>query len=80
MNIYVGNFPLTTTEKELRQTFESFGQVESTEIIKDMFSGGSKFAFVEMLSMDEACSAIKGLNGKKLKGSALLVINEALMW
>ena len=79
MKIYVGNFPLATTEKELRQTFESFGKVESTEIIKDMGNGESKFAFVEMPSMDDACSAINGLNGKKLKGSALLV-NEAIKW
>ena len=79
MKIYVGNFPLTTTENELRQTFESFGQVESTEIIKDMFNGESKFAFVEMPSVDEACTAIKALNGIKLQGCALLV-NEALKW
>jgi RNA recognition motif-containing protein len=79
MKIYVGNFPFTTTEKELQKIFESFGQVESTEIIKDVFSCESKFAFVDMPSMDEACSAIKGLNGKKLKGSDLLV-NEALEW
>jgi len=79
MKIYVGNFPLTTTEKELRQTFESFGQVESTEIIKEKGNGQSKFAFVEMPSEDEGCSAIKGLNGKKLQGTALLV-NEALKW
>ena len=35
MKIYVGNFPLATTEKELQQTFESFGKVESTEIIRE---------------------------------------------
>lgn len=79
MKIFVGNFPRTITEKELQQTFESFGQVESTEIIKDQISGQSKFAFVEMPYLNEACSAIEGLNGKHLKGRALLV-NEALKW
>jgi len=79
MKIYVGNFPLATTEKELRQTFESFGKVESTEIIKEKGNGQSKFAFVIMPSMGEACSAIKGLNGKQIKGAALLV-NEAIKW
>ena len=79
MKIYVGNFPLTTTEKELRLTFESFGRVKSTEIIKEKGNGQSRFAFVEMPSVNEACSAIKGLNGKRLQGTALLV-NEALKW
>ena len=79
MKIYVGNFPFTTTEKELQKTFEAFGQVESAEIIKDVYSGQSKFAFVDMPSADEAYSAIKELNGKKFNGSSLLV-NEALKW
>jgi RNA recognition motif-containing protein len=79
MKIYVGNLPLTTTEKELCRTFESFGQVESTKIIKETGSGQSRFAFVEMPSVNEASSAIKGLNGKSLHGTILLV-NEALKW
>ena len=79
MKIFVSDFPRTITEKELQQTFESFGQVESTEIIRDRLSGQSKFAFVEMPSPDEAWSAIEGLNGKNLRGGALLV-NEALKW
>jgi RNA recognition motif-containing protein len=79
MKIFVNNFPLDTTEKELQKAFESFGQVESTKIIKDQFTGRSKFAFVEMTVKDEACSAIKKLNGKNLNGGALLV-NEALRW
>ena len=80
MKIYVSNFPCTTTEKELRKTFESFGQVESTAIIKDDFFGRSRgFGFVEMPSLDEACSAIDSLNGKGLHGRKLYV-NHALKW
>lgn len=79
MKIYVGNFPFTTTEKELLKTFEAFGKVESAEIVKDVLSGHSKFAYVDMPYADEACSAIKELNGKKFNGSSLLV-NEALKW
>ena len=79
MKIYVGNFPLTTTEEELRLAFEAFGHVASTEIIKEKGNGQSKFAFVEMPSADEAHSAIKGLNGKWLGGAALLV-NQAMTW
>ncbi len=77
MNIYVGNLSYEVTEDDLRLAFESFGQVESANIIKDKYSGQSKgFGFVEMPSSEEARSAINGLNGKELKGRTLNV-NEA---
>ena len=80
MKIYVGNFSSSITEKELRKTFEPFGQVESTAIIKDDLSGRSRgFGYVEMPSLDEASLAIDCLNLKGLRGSTLYV-NEALEW
>jgi RNA recognition motif-containing protein len=77
MNIYVGNLSHETTEDDLRQAFEAFGQVESATVIKDKFSGESRgFGFVEMPSKTEAQKAIDEMNGKDLKGRALNV-NEA---
>jgi RNA recognition motif-containing protein len=77
MNIYVGNMSHETTEEDLQQAFEAFGQVESVKIIKDRYSGESRgFGFVEMPAKAEANSAIEGLNGKELKGQRLTV-NEA---
>ena len=77
MNIYVGNLSREVTEDDLRQAFEAFGQVKSATVIKDLFSGESKgFGFVEMPAKAEAQSAMNGLNGKELKGRAL-VVNEA---
>jgi len=77
MNIYVGNLSHETTEDDLRQAFEAFGQVESATVIKDKFSGESRgFGFVEMPSKTEAQTAIEEMNGKDLKGRALNV-NEA---
>lgn len=77
MNIYVGNLSYEANEDDLRQAFESFGQVTSATIIKDKYSNESKgFGFVEMSSKAEAQSAIEGLNGKDLKGKTLNV-NEA---
>ena len=77
MNIYVGNLSREFTEEELRSAFESFGKVETANIIKDKYSGDSKgFGFVEMLSKEEAQSAINDLNGKELQGNTLNV-NEA---
>jgi RNA recognition motif-containing protein len=77
MNIYVGNLSRDVTEDDLRQAFESFGQVDTVNIIKDRFSGEPRgFGFVEMPTKAEAETAISEMNGKDLKGRALNV-NEA---
>lgn len=77
MNIYVGNLSFKTTEEELKQVFEAFGEVSSAKIIMDNYTGRSRgFGFVEMPNQSEAQNAISGLNGKDLGGSALRV-NEA---
>jgi cold-inducible RNA-binding protein len=77
MNIYVGNLAYEANEDDLRQAFESFGQVISATIIKDKYGSQSKgFGFVEMPSKTEAQSAIDRLNGTDLKGKTLNV-NEA---
>lgn len=74
MNIYVGNLSYGVTEKELKQAFDAFGQVESVKIIKDNYSGRSKgFGFVEMPDSTEGQSAIENLDGKDLKGRTLKV-------
>ena len=77
MNIYVGNLSPETTEDDLRQAFEVFGQVDTATVIKDKFSGESRgFGFVEIPSKNEAQNAINEMNGKDLKGRAINV-NEA---
>jgi len=77
MNIYVGNMSFDTTEEQLRQTFEAFGEVSTIKIITDRDSGQPKgFAFVEMSAKNEADAAISGLNGQDLNGRSLNV-NEA---
>jgi RNA recognition motif-containing protein len=77
MNIYVGNLPRETTEDDLRQAFEAFGQVESASVIKDKFTGESRgFGFVEMPSKAEAETAIADMNGKDFMGRTINV-NEA---
>ena len=77
MNIYVGNLSAKITEEELREAFESFGDVDTAKIIKDNITGRSRgFGFVEMPNQDQAQAAIAAMNGKELDGSALTV-NEA---
>jgi RNA recognition motif-containing protein len=77
MNIYVGNLPRTVNENDLRETFQAFGEVTTTAVIKDKFSGESRgFGFIEMPKKDEAEKAISMMNGKDLKGRTATV-NEA---
>ena len=77
MDIYVGNLNYQTTEAELREAFEAYGQLSDVRLITDRYSGRSKgFAFVEMPERGEAEAAIQGLNGKPLQGRTLTV-NEA---
>jgi len=77
MNIYVGNLSDDVSEENLRQAFESFGQVTSARVIKDKYTGQSRgFGFVEMLEQAQAQAAIKNLNGKELLGKQMSV-NEA---
>ena len=77
MNIYVGNLDFKVSENELTELFGEFGQVESTRIITDKYSGRSKgFGFVIMEDDNEAKEAIDALDGKDLK-SRPLKVNEA---
>jgi cold-inducible RNA-binding protein len=77
MNIYIGNMSFDTTEDQLRQAFEAFGEVSTVKIITDKYSGEPRgFAFVEMSGKSEAIAAISALNGQELNGRALSV-NEA---
>nr|VFJ93616.1 MAG: RNA recognition motif. (a.k.a. RRM, RBD, or RNP domain) [Candidatus Kentron sp. LFY]VFJ97838.1 MAG: RNA recognition motif. (a.k.a. RRM, RBD, or RNP domain) [Candidatus Kentron sp. LFY]VFK19548.1 MAG: RNA recognition motif. (a.k.a. RRM, RBD, or RNP domain) [Candidatus Kentron sp. LFY] len=77
MNIYVGNLPYSMTEEELKEIFSEHGEVESTNVITDRFSGQSKgFGFVVMPKDDEANSAINALNETQMKGRPLRV-NQA---
>ncbi|GAB6178321.1 RNA-binding protein [Desulfobaculum senezii] len=75
-SIYVGNLPWSSTEDEIRELFESYGEVHSVKIIEDRDTGRSRgFGFVEM-SANEALAAIDSLQEASLGGRALR-INEA---
>ncbi len=74
MNIYVGNIPRETSEKEIRAAFEQFGEVSTITLIKDKFTNMLKgFGFVEMPNKEEADAAIKALDGTMFNGRPLSV-------
>jgi RNA recognition motif-containing protein len=76
-NIFVGNLSFNTSEDELRQMFEAYGQVDRVTIMTDRDTGRSRgFGFVEMASAEDGEKAIAALNGSQLGGRTLNV-NEA---
>ncbi len=77
MNIYVGNLNYGITEDELREVFEKYGEVTSSKIISDKYSGRSKgFGFIEMSNDEEAKEAIENIDGTDVKGRNIKV-NQA---
>ena len=77
MQIYVGNLAFTATIDDVRQLFESYGDVARVNLPEDRETGRPRgFGFVEMPNDTEARAAIAGLNGKDLGGRSLMV-NEA---
>ncbi|MBI2818174.1 MAG: RNA-binding protein [Acidobacteria bacterium] len=76
-NLFIGNLSFQTTEAELRETFEEFGEISRLQIITDRDTGQSRgFAFVEMSDDEEAANAMNALNGREV-GGRILNVTEA---
>ena len=77
MKLYVGSLQYSTTESELRELFDAFGEIQELSLAKDRDSGKSKgFAFIEMKRNVDADKAIKALNGSIFQGRNIKV-NQA---
>jgi RNA recognition motif-containing protein len=74
--LYVGNLPWSMTEDEVRAAFQTYGEVNSVNLIEDRETGRPRgFGFVEMGDSD-AQEAIDNLDGKDFGGRNIKV-NEA---
>jgi len=77
MNIYVGNLPYSISEKQLKEKFQEFGEVESAKIITDKETNRSKgFGFVVMNNDSQAKVAIEALTEWEMGGRKVKV-NQA---
>lgn len=77
MNIYIANIPFKTSEQELKELFEGYGEVSSSKIIMDKATQRSRgFGFVDMPDDTAGRQAIAKLNGFNFQGKDL-VVNEA---
>lgn len=71
--LYVGNFPYTVDENQLRELFSSYGEIEDLALIKDRDTGRPKgFGFITFASQQSAEKALE-MDGKDLGGRPLKV-------
>lgn len=72
--LYVGNLSFDATESDLFDLFNGVGQVQNAEIVSYKHNQRSKgFAFVQMLTVDEAKRAVEELHDKEFLGRKLVV-------
>jgi len=71
--LYVGNFPYTINETQLRGLFSPYGEIEELALIMDRDTGRPKgFAFITFTTQLAAENALEQ-NGKDLGGRPLKV-------
>jgi len=78
MKILVRNLSRKTTEEELKELFEPYGEVTSLNLVYDAGTKKSKgFGFVEMPVVAEARKAIKEINEQNIGGNRIRVKEAA---
>ena len=72
--LYVGNLSFEATESDLFELFNGVGAVQNAEVVTYKHNQRSKgFAFVQMLTVDEAKRAVHELHDKEFLGRKLVV-------
>jgi cold-inducible RNA-binding protein len=72
--VYVGNLPLSATEKKLQEKFAEHGTVVGVKLINDRATGrGLGYAFVEMATPADAERVIEKLDGERYNGWQITV-------
>lgn len=79
MNIHVGNLSPKTSEWGLRKAFARYGKVGKISMDKPPCDGDAySFCFIEMPFNNQASVAIRELNGEKLGGYVLTVMESGV--
>ncbi|MGH7932271.1 MAG: RNA recognition motif domain-containing protein [Candidatus Binataceae bacterium] len=72
--LYTGNLHFEVTDAALRDIFARVGGVEHAEVMKDRWTGLSRgFGFVDMMTAEDAETAIGELDGAEMMGRTLRV-------
>ena len=76
--LFVGNLPFSMNQDQLTAVFAPYGNIVSTNIVSDRFSGRSKgFGFVEFENDEDAMKAVTELNDSEQDGRKI-VVKEAI--
>lgn len=73
VNLYVKNLGDEVDEDKLRSTFEKYGTVASTKIMKDELGYSRGFGFVCFSQAEEATKAVTELNGRLMGAKPIYV-------
>jgi cold-inducible RNA-binding protein len=72
--LYAGNLNFDLDDEALKELFARAGGVERAMVMKDRWTGLSRgFAFVDMMTAEDADAAIAELNGLEVAGRVLKV-------
>ena len=72
--VYVQNLPLSMTELEFKEIFEGFGEIESSNIVRNHITKESRgFGFINFVSSQSANDSIVKMNEKSIDGKNLIV-------
>ncbi|MBE2193340.1 MAG: RNA-binding protein [Anaerolinea sp.] len=71
--IYIGDLAPGITESDLFQMFGQVGAVEQVTLVRNGAHGLHGFAFIEMVSPEDARAAVQRFNGSEVEGSRLIV-------
>ncbi|KAH3767046.1 splicing factor U2AF 50 kDa subunit [Pelomyxa schiedti] len=72
--IYIGGVPAYLTAEQVMEFLQTFGQLKSFDLVKDVQTGMSKgFAFCEYVDEAVTDKACNGLNGMQLGNKSLVV-------
>jgi RNA recognition motif-containing protein len=78
MFIFVKNLNQRTLITDLRKLFAAYGNVESTDLIRDQRNGRPRgMAMIEMPVVQQALLAIEGLHHTIVDGKSIQVLQHA---
>lgn len=74
VKLFVGGFPLEITEMELAMLMAPHGNISTIKIVRDRQTKKCKgYAFVEVLTEEDAINMAAALDGEEMQGRALSV-------
>ncbi len=72
--LFVGGFPLDIDEQGLAELLSLYGEIATIKIVRDKKTGKCKgYAFVEVVTLDDAGKIAAALNGSRMKDRELTI-------